>query len=328
MNHWLLKLRNWVNGLLEKIKRLLFKAKEFLINYKVVILGLILLIVFLIFYYHSEMREISVEANAEVLSDYQKQLEKNPYDGNLLLRAARHHYYVVRNRLKEKGNKAGVRELLVKGLSLYRRLGTKEEWQLQPRDYFINAYLYYKLGTPYLSRAREMALKSYRAGERSAELMALLANIHYSLGKYKVALKYFNVLGTEFRDPVLIFNKARCLWALGETSKIQRARQLLQKGLRLVHSNQYENGGIEKNYQLALARVELDLKNYRRAREIIKEYSQWRDDTEFMTLFAEILVAQGNKEKARKVLESVLSRREPPVQAELLLKRIDHSEEN
>lgn len=301
------------------------RVTEFLIGHKAILAGLVLVAVFGLIYYHSRNRELSLQANSEVLASYQKKLEKNPYDGNLLLRAARHHYYVIRNQLQENRPVSEVKPLIRRSLALYRRLNVRSQWELQQRDFFIGAYLYYKLGEDYYPRARELALKSYNQGGRSPELIALLANIHYSLGKHETALKYFETLGSNLRDPVLIFNKARCLWALGGEENLNRARKLLKNGYQLLESGGYDSPEISKNYRLARARVELDLQDYSRAKKIVQKKPNWREDPEFLTLYAEILLGQGQREQARDILEPVVAADATPRQAELLLEKLEEN---
>ncbi|MFB6355520.1 MAG: hypothetical protein ABEJ65_03275, partial [bacterium] len=128
-------------------------------------------VVFIGFVYVSSENQLTLSGEATA---------RDPFNGELLLRSARHHYRFVRKRISSQGITPTIKKRIETALRHYRRIQAVEDWQLNRRDYFYNAYLYYYLdnyfrkrdiGTGYMERAQDMALKSHEMGYRSAELV-------------------------------------------------------------------------------------------------------------------------------------------------------------
>jgi len=253
-----------------------------------------------------------------VLEDLRERLRHEPFDPGLLLRSARSHYGYVRYRLRrEDAGVESVRPLIERGLAHYRRLLAAATSYLHRRDYFYAAYLYHQLGVPYDDRAQTMALKAYDGGYRTPELITLLANLHYRSGEYDVALNFYRSLGTNLRDPVLVYNKAMTLRAMGESG---RARTLLRE--RMNRSDLSLSDALGRRYYRALVRLEIDRENPRRALAMIDELPASDRDLQLRTLRARALIQMGELSRARGELESVVKHASPPRRARALLREL------
>lgn len=253
-----------------------------------------------------------------LLKDYRQRLQNNPLTANLLLRSARSHYGYVRYRLRNhRDDLSALKPFLERGLAHYRRLLATAPSYMNRRDYFYAAYLYHRMGRRYDQRAQTMALKAYDGGYRTPELITLLANLHFRSGEYEVALNFYRSLGENLRDPVLVYNKAMALRALGEHD---RARTMLED--RLSRSDLSSAEPVGRRYRRALVRLELDRERYRRALRMIDALPGSEEDLKLRTLRARALMELGETERARGELEAVVEHQSPPRRARDLLERI------
>ncbi len=288
------------------------------------LVGVVLLLAVLLLgiHLHAFYRETRFRTSRAALERYSEQLSKAPYDGNLLLRAARHHYYVARARIKEGEAGEETERILLDGLALFRRIKAGENWQLTGADFFKMAYSYYRLGEDYRERARSHALEAHSRGERSAELVILLANIHYRMGQYEQALHHYETVGSQLRDPVLIFNRGWSLRALGNPEKLRESREVLRNGYNLLIEYNHADAELLRRYRLALARVNLELAETGTAREIIRATAGWEKEPNFLTVYAEVLTEEGRVEEALQLLGKILDLENPPYRATLLFQEI------
>lgn len=253
-----------------------------------------------------------------VVQDLRERLRNSPLDPNLLLRSARSHYGYARYRLRrEPDDLSSVKPFVRRGLAHYRRLKAAHPSYLTRRDYFYAAYLYHQLGGAYRDRARTMALRAYEGGYRTPELITLLANLHYHNGEYEVALDFYRSLGENLRDPVLVYNKAMTLRALGEE---KRAGTMLED--RLAMGDLSASDPVGRRYHRTLVRLELDRERYRRALRMIEEIPGSGEDLELRTLRARALIELGETDRARGELEAVVKHQSSPRRARDLLERI------
>ncbi len=283
---------------------------------------LTLAILFFGYSYHVYWRGAYSYVNAEVLEEYHQRLRESPYDGSLILQAARHHYKIVRKELQSGAEQDDVEETVKKGLSLYRRLSARDEWQLQPRDYFNIAYLYYHLGDRYLHRGREYGLRAHQEGERSEELITLLANVNYGLGRFEEALQFYEALGQRISDPVLIFNRAWSLKATGKENHLRAAQEELERGLNLLQEQEPNELELTTQYRLALARVSLDLAQPAEARAVLQASSELQENLKIQTLCAEVLLEEERVNEARQMLQAVTASDGAPERARELLENL------
>ncbi len=286
-----------------------------------VIAGLVVA-VFLLMYSHAYYRDRRFQTDPDVLTDYYQQLAETPYDGNLLLRAARHHFYVVQDKVQLGENSDELSELVIRGLSLFRRLSVVDEWHLTSRDQFKIAYFYYQLGAQYQERARNFALQAYTEGERSAELITLLANVHYRLGQYEEALKHYDSLEGGLSDPVTIFNRGWSYRFLDEPDALKKSREILRHGYQLLLEHNHADKQLRRQYILALARVKLDLSDPSTARQILNHSPGWEKDQNFLTVYAEVLMEEGRLREAIDLLEKITDLDDPPPRAAGLLEEL------
>jgi len=282
-------------------------------------------------YRRSGITRIEVEPSFSTLKQYQDKLKEEPYNGTVLLRSARHSYHLIRKKLtKQDVDTKKILKLIEGGLQNYRRIGSVDEWSLTPRDYFYNAYLYYQLsrlrsnsmgGVSSLNRAKKMALRAYEADYRSPELITLLGNLHYRTGEYKVALDYYDSLGKEISDPDVLFNKAWVQRALGDFNK---AVNLLRRAIQTLP----EQGPVTKKrrFELAMVRLQLDQKNYRKAMNRIRSIPGHRGDPEALTLYAQSLVGLEKKARATDILRNVIEKDGAPEHARKLLNELTSQE--
>ncbi len=285
------------------------------------------LVVFAAVTYFVQFRSASIRAarysNQSVLQDYRKQLQDRPFDGSLLLRSARHHYHYVRHRrVRNRRRPAELRTTIEHALRQYRRIEADDEWNLEPKDFFYNAYLYYQLGPAYNDRARETALKAYELGYRSPELTALLGNVHYRSGDYEVALNYYRSLGENPRDPVIVYNKARTLRAL---QRLGEAEELFQRGKELFDSGGWTERELGRRFQMSLISLALDRKNFLTAQERIKEFPPRYRNARVRVLYARSLIGLGHTSRARAELEEITNGEDYPREAKELLERLSES---
>ena len=306
---------------------------SFLKRFRKVFLFIIGIVVFIFlvqfFYRESRLPGLRNDLNASVLENYHEQLEQNPFDAELLLRSARHHYYVTRNLLNQQsGDTEFPRSLIEQGLQNYRRLEALEGDVLSREDYFFNAYLYYQLGqnpgergqgTPYLKRARDMALQSYERGYRSEELITLLGNLHFAFGEYQVALDYYRSLGEHGGGPQVMFNRA---WAHRARGNFEQAEQLLRQAMDALPRG---DGARWQRFQLAYARLNIDREQFRDALDRIQKIPDYQNNPRARTLYARSLVGLGMDEEAREILEEVISKPDAPREARRLLEMISSS---
>ncbi len=305
------RLRTLINSIVASLKKPI--PALFLLTLSLMFLG---------FSYHVYWRSSYRPVKAEVLEEYRQRLRENPYDGSLILQAARHHYKIVRQKLQS-GAKPSDLEVQIKGgLSLYRRLSARDGWQLQPGDYFNIAYLYYHLGDRYLRRARDYGLRAHQAGERSEELVTLLANVNYGLGRFDEALQFYDTLGERIRDPVLIFNRAWSLKATGEENHLREALAELKRGLNLIREREPNELELSTQYRLAIARVNLDLNRLDEARTVLRESGELQDNLKIQTLYAEVLLEEERADEARQLLEVITGETGAPERATELLENL------
>lgn len=255
------------------------------------------------------------------LNSLEQRIDRDPYNPSLLLEAGRHSYHLARRKYREQGGVPS-RKLLLTGLKYYRRLMSNEEWHLQPKDYFYAGYLYHKLGDHYLGRAKDLALEAYHKDYRSRELIALLATVQFQAASsredYQVALNYYRSLGSDLRDPVLLYNKALTLKNL---DKPKEALELLSRGKRYIKA--VDNPGVlRRQYQLARARIHIDQGRFRSALGIIEEVPVSRRDVHLKTLYARCLIELERTNRARSLLKEIVSRPDSPDKAKILLKNI------
>jgi len=291
-------------------------------------IGLFILLV-QFFYQESRLPGLRNDLDASVLENYRKKLDQKPYDSELLLQSARHHYYVVRNLLNDQSQSADVpRTLIKRGLQNYRRLEALEEDVLSREDYFFNAYLYYQLGqnlgergvgTPYVKRARDMALRSYERGYRSEELITLLGNLHFAFGEYDVALDYYRSLGEHGADPQVLFNRA---WVHRTRGNFDQAEQLLRQAIDTLPG---DGGARWQRFQIAYARLNIDREQYRDALDRIQEIPDYQNNMLARTLYARSLIGLGMEDEAREILEEINSGPDPPREARRLLEMLSSS---
>lgn len=268
-------------------------------------------------YRYGETRS-PVVRDRTVLKDYRRRLQSDPLTPNLLLRSARSHYGYVRYRLRQDRDElSSVKPFVERGLAHYRRLLATAPSYMNRRDYFYVAYLYHQLGRRYDGRAQAMALEAYDSGYRTPELITLLANLHFRGGEHEVALNFYRSLGENLRDPVLVYNKAMALRALGEHD---RARAMLED--RLSRGDLSASEPVGRRYRRALVRLELDRERYRRALRMIEDFPDSDQDLKLRTLRARALMGLGETERARGELEAVVEHQSSPRRARDLLERI------
>lgn len=253
------------------------------------------------------------------INNLERKIQKNPYDSSTLLETSRYIYRTVRKRLQAGRPAESLQPLIRKGLRYYRRIVSNPEWKLDRKDYFYMGFLYYKFGPMYYDRARAMALKSYHRGYRSRPLLTLLANVHYHQADSKkdlqVALNFYNSLGSGLRDPVLLYNKAEVLRALGETSK---ALKLLKRGEKYFETYP-EKQKLFSRYRLSTVQLRIEEGNYRKALDYIKSIPENKRSLKLKTLFAQCLIELGHTSRARTELSDVVKHNESPRKAEKLL---------
>ncbi len=266
------------------------------------------------------------EKPARVIDRLERTLRKDPYEPAVLLESARSHYEMVRNSLRENGKPPEeLHSIMREGLSQYRRLIANSQWNLDRRDFFYAAYLYFKLGRPYYDRARSLALKSYQQGYRSRPLITLLANIEYqqanSKKDYKVALNYYDSLGPNLMDPVLLYNKAQTLRQL---EKFDRASKILKRGRRFLES--YSSGdNLRSKYRVARVRLNVQQGQFEGALSFIRSIPSGKRSLKLRTLFARCLVETGRINRARTELRELVDQPESPSEAERLLNDISRN---
>jgi hypothetical protein len=259
---------------------------------------------------------------AKALDRIESKLQEHPYEPALLLESARYHYKLVRNRLQSTARSSELQSLVRKGLSHYRRLISNPDWSLDRRDYFYAAYLYFTLGESYYDRAKSLALESYQKGYRSRSLVTLLANIEYHQGSskedYNVALNYYESLGPDVRDPVLLYNKAQTLRQLG---KFQRAYETLERGEQFLDA--YSNSeDLLSKYRLAKVQLNVQREQFGEALSFIRTIPAEQRNLKLRTLYAQCLIEVGQVDQARSELKDVVDHPESPREAELLLNEI------
>lgn len=264
----------------------------------------------------------------EVIAEYRNQLEKNPYDSSILLESARFHYRTIRDRLQSGESRGALRDLARQGLRYYRRLIVNPDWSLDRRDYFYASYLYYVMGSSYYERSQALALKSYNLGYRSRPLVTVLANLHYYQGEteddYQVALNYYESLGSDVRDPVVLYNMAQTLRELGQ---IDRGQEVLKKGEKYLEA--YSNQGkLLSRYRVAKVQLHIAKENYREALSFIETLPEDQRSLELRTLYARCLIAVGDRNRARSELKEIVEHQESPQEAEVLLRDLTSTSSN
>ncbi|MFB6346674.1 MAG: CDC27 family protein [bacterium] len=251
----------------------------------------------------------------------QDQITSDPFNPSLLLKGARKSYHLARQSFRARGSTVSD-TVLKTGLRYYRRLLSKENWHLKPKDYFYAGYLYHKLGPHYIDRARELALEAYNRDYRSRELTTLLAVVQFqeasSKEQYRVALEYFESLGSDLRDPVLLYNKALTLNKLGRAEKALSVLKRGQKFIKAVPNSSV----LTRRYRLARARILFDSGQVRNALEEIDRVPQDQQGPHLRTLYARCLIELDRTEKARTVLQEIVTSPNPPEEAKTLLKNI------
>lgn len=256
--------------------------------------------------------------DSSVLEQLEERLRHDPLNRSLLLRAARSYYGYVRYRLRQNDAKrSAVRPFLERGLGLYRRLLVGDRTDLHRRDFFYLGYLYHQFGNQYHERALTMALRAYNEGFRSPELITLLANLHYRKGNYDVALNFYRSLGPNLNDPVLVYNKAMTLRALGRND---RARGLLRRHLQRENLSLTDSLG--RRYTRALVGLEMDRGRYRRALNMINNTPAGARDLQLRTMRARCLMELGQTARARGELEEVVKHSASPEKARDMLDRL------
>ncbi|MFP4687086.1 MAG: tetratricopeptide repeat protein [bacterium] len=281
---------------------------------KILVFVLVFVVIVIILRYQSNNERRLQAVSAETFQQQQQQLEREPFNGPLLLQTARHSYYLVRNSLLEdNAEPEELQAILEQGLGFYRRIIGHPSWQMQPRDYFYSAYLYYQLGScydyslkyTYSLQARRMALAAYENGYRSPHLIALLANIHYESSDYDEAIGYFDSLGNSVKDPVLLLNKARALLARGGQDDFDRARQILSEIENSLGSYEKERPVLQDHYQRTRIRLALATGEYDLARRLILAKEDWRDNVNYQLLYAEYLLETGRKDESLTLLKKI-----------------------
>ncbi|MGM0380380.1 MAG: hypothetical protein ACQEP7_00145 [bacterium] len=315
--------------MLSLIKTFLTAVKE---HKKIVRIAGAVLVIFalvaVVNYYFNQPR-LSKKVEATVVKNYKNKLQEEPFNGELLLKTARHIYYFTRNRLQKDSELSGRKNLVETALSCYRRLEGNPEWQLRVKDYFFSAYLYFQLGKIYSSevrggynsRALELALRAYESGFRSPELIALLANLYFEKGDYETAISYYETLG-QTRDPVLLLNKARSLLGRGEKEDLKRADELLQTAHRLIEPRREANSRVFKNIQLSRIKVAIKTKRLNQAHRLLQNFADGQDKPEYQVLYARYLLARGREKEARRILSELAGGDNPYPRAVKLLREI------
>lgn len=257
-----------------------------------------------------------------VIRDFRDQLRENPYDSATLLEAARYHYRTVRDALQSGRSPDELEDRITQGLRYYRRLVVNPDWSLNRRDYFYASYLYYKMGSSYYDRAKSLALESYNEGYRSRPLITLLANLHYHQAEsdddYRVALNYYESLGSDVRDPVLLFNKARTLMEIGE---LERSRDVLERGEKFLETYPRE-GRLLSRYRLAKVHLRIREGNYSEALSFIETVPENERSLELRTQYARCLIELNRTDRARSELKEVVQQSGSPQEAEVLLREL------
>jgi tetratricopeptide (TPR) repeat protein len=258
----------------------------------------------------------------KVLDRLGTKLQEHPYDPALLLESARYHYELVRDRLQSNADSSELTTLVREGLTHYRRLISNPDWSLDRRDYFYAAYLYFTLGESYYDRAKSLALESYQKGYRSRSLVTLLANIEYhqatSKEDYKVALNYYESLGPDVRDPVLLYNKAQ---TLRQVEEFQRAYETLERGEQFLEA--YSNSeDLLSKYRLAKVQLNVQRERFGEALSFIRTIPAEQRNLKLRTLYAQCLIEVGQVDRARAELKDVVDQPGSPREAELLLNEI------
>ncbi len=267
--------------------------------------------------------------NAEdVISEYRDRLEENPYDSATLLEAARFHYRTIRDRLQSGSSRESQQNLARRGLQYYRRLIVNPEWSLDRRDYFYASYLYYVMGSPYYERAQALALEAYNSGYRSRPLITVLANLHYyqaeSEEDYRVALNYYNSLGSNVRDPVILYNLGQTLRQLG---KFDQGQEVLNKGKKYLEAYSNQSKLLSK-YRVAKVQLHIARENFREALSFIETIPEDQHSLELRTLFARCLIAVGDRNRAQTVLNEIVQHEESPREAKILLRDLTSTSSN
>lgn len=290
----------------------------------IIVVGISLFVMLSFFFYSkNQIPGLRNDVDAAVLKNYRQKLKQNPYDSELLLRSARHHYYLVRDRLINGSDSSfSAPKFIKQALQNYRRVETIQPGSLSRKDYFFNAYLYYQLSRllsghgaseAYLKRARTMALKSHELGYRSRELTALLGNLHYETGEYKVALDYYRSLGEQTSDPQVLFNRA---WIHRETGDLKRAQQLMKRAIQSLSPDDHQK---QIEFQLALARIEIDRERYQSAIERIQSLPDYQNNSHARTVYARALIGLGMDREAQQILEELKSNPDAPREVRQLL---------
>lgn len=264
---------------------------------------------------------------ARTLDKYQEKLQEKPLDSTLLLQTARHHYHYVRNRLKDGGNEDSQRPEIKRALQYYRRILSSDDLNVSAKDYFYISYLYYQLGQEYNSRALDMALKAYDKGYRSSELVALLANLQFleaeTKDDYQSALNYYQTLGDALNDPILIYNKALTLKALGEHN---RATDLFERGEKFVsRSNSYNY--LFDQFRLATIRLALEQKQFDQCIKLFQNTPTEHTTLRMRTVYSRCLLQRGEKKLARMELERIVKQSDAPQRAKILLRQLNEPKE-
>lgn len=257
-----------------------------------------------------------------VIKGFEKDLREDPYDSATLLEAARYHYRSVREALQSGRSPRELGGRINQGLRYYRRLIVNPAWELDRRDYFYASYLYYKMGSSYYDRAKALALESYNQGYRSRSLITLLANLHYhrasSEDDYRVALNYYESLGKNVRDPVLLYNKARALMELGD---LDRSREVLERGEQFLDSYP-EKDRLLSRYRIAKVDLSIRAGNYSEALSFIETIPGEERSLKLRTQYARCLIELNRTDRARSELEEIVKHSQSPQEAEALLQEL------
>jgi tetratricopeptide (TPR) repeat protein len=315
------------------VKRVLSK----LMSYRKQILGvtivMVAILLTLFLYQRSRVGGPDGQVSASVLEEYVRQIRNAPYDGALLLRSARHHFYLVRQQLNQSGVRSSdLREVIERGLEHYRRIEAAEEWSLTRSDYFYNAYLYYQLAQSfrdnsrrfaYVNRAKDMALRSYERGHRSPELITLLGNLHYQTGEYDVALDYYATLGSDVNDPQILFNKA---WVHRSQGNYDRATRLITRAIERLPGDTDE--ARRRRFELARVRILVDKGEYRNAINRLQSMPDYQESPRAQTLYASALIELGFRPEARRILEEVVNGEGTPDMARRLLDNLRNNDDD
>lgn len=268
----------------------------------------------------------------ESLKKYQNQINDNPRDPALLLEAARYHFHFIRNEFKDPVSfDEDIEALITRGLGYYRRIISGDDWSLNRSDYFNIAYLYFQLarlkktgGTPlsnqYLNRAKVYALKAHDKGFRNPELNALLGNIYFEIGvdqeNYRIALNYYESLGEQIRDPVMLLNKTRTLLALNEYKKAKKIINRLS-GTSLPDK-------LQKEFRVVSVELSLQRGNYQKTLDQIRNIPKDLRGKKLTSYMARSLMNLGQYKEAERILERWRSRGGKTKKIDELLEALDN----